>query len=364
MKFSNAIIMVSFEEAFSFTQAFVVEMSLKSILWILLLARPVESHIDRRNNYCEIYNQIQLGQLERRDALKGLNISIAILPHALDKEEGKLVQNYIGIQIFDEVARRAQFSYQNNFQVFDYATGNETYTDVLLYMFNHTDVAVDWWVREIERVSIGITGPTGWYDASTVIIGKDDSITSRKVDLFSVFTPFKYDVWIMIVFTVLMSGFIYHFIDYILHHGRHEDRIGDNIYKSVMAFSGNPDSSPCFGPSRAILVSMTLLSIVIVAAYTANLASFLISDTTLVIKDFQDVINNKYRVCVVKAMPDIVEIKKKYENGLYVDKVDELGVYQGLANKECEVALMALESHRSVVTKTEYNPDCNIKIMG
>ena len=339
-------------------------MSLKSVLCFVLCARMIEAQIDRRNNFCEVYNQVHLGQLERRDALKGFNVSIAVLPHAFDEKKGRLNQNYISIQIFDEVARRAQFSYKNNFESYNYATGNETYTDVLLRMFDHTDVAVDWWAREIERVSIGITGPKGWYDASTVIIGVHGLVKYRTFDLFSVFLPFKYDVWMMLIFTVLLSGFICHFIDYILHYGHTKDKIGDNIYKSVMAFSGNPESGPYSGPNRVILVSMSLLSIVVVAAYTANLASYLIRDFSVVIKNFQDVVDKKYRVCVVKSMPDVVEIKKNYEKGLYVDKVDELGVYQGLANNECEVALMSLEGHKSYVTKSEYNPDCNLEIVG
>ena len=119
---------------------------------------------DNRNNYCELCNKINQGKLNRLDTLKGVNISVGTLAERIDKNTGKLDENQLSIKVFDEVARRAQFHYKDSYGVFELSQGNETSTDALLDMVSNYDVAIPWWIRTLERTSLGISGTTGWSD--------------------------------------------------------------------------------------------------------------------------------------------------------------------------------------------------------
>jgi len=322
---------------------------------------------DQRNNYCEIYKQVQLGNIDRRNALNGLNISIGVLPYVVDQKTGKLDQNYIAIKVLDEVARRGRFFYKDSFGVVANPAANETYTDTLLFILDHYDVAVDWWIRSFERTVLGISWAKGWYDSSTImIVKKDDSVSG--INMRAAFDPFAPSVWVFIIFTIVVSGLAYHIVDFISSlrgNPKARDKLGDNLFKSFLAFTGNVAYDPKIAPNRILLVSISLLCMILIAAYTANLASFLVDDNNkMIIKDFKDVVRYKHRICVWKGIPDVVALQFDYPDGRYVEKLSELEIYQGLANEECEVGLVNVDNHKEYVNMLEYNPNCDVKVVG
>jgi len=321
---------------------------------------------DQRNNYCEIYKQVQLGNIDRRNALNGLNISIGVLPYVVDQKTGKLDQNYIAIKILDEVARRGRFFYKDSFGVVAEPTGNETYTDTILSILDNYDVAVDYWLRSLERTILGISWAKVWYDSSTIMImKKDDSVTG--ITMRAAFDPFATNVWVFIIFTIIISGLAYHAIDYITHCGNRKtrDRFGVNLFKSCLAFTGEVTYDPKSTPNRILIISIAFLCMILIAAYTANLASFLVNENKdMPIERFNDVISNDHRICVWKGAADVVALQFEYTEGRYVEKLSELEIYQGLANKECEVGLVNVDSHKEYVNKVEYNPNCDVKVVG
>lgn len=326
------------------------------------------SSTDQRHNFCEVHNQVMLGKISRREALNGMNVSIGVVDYSVDQETGKLDENYIANMVFDEVARRAKFSYKDSVGVVPTPTGDETFTGVLTYIVNNYDIAVDWWIRSLERTALGASGSEPWYDSSTIIITKEGP-TKTLFNFQAAFSPFRPSVWIATIITIAISGFAYHINAFLMLRGNRErrDRLGDNLFKTVLAFMGHTTFDPKYLPNRILLVSISFLFLVLLAAYTANLASFLVlanKNQKPNIMSFQDVIDYDRRVCVWKPSGDIVEIRFEYPNARYVDKPNELEVYQGLANDECEVALISVESHRKYTNMVEYNPNCDLKVVG
>lgn len=325
------------------------------------------SSTDQRHNFCEVYNQVMLGKISRREALNGMNVSIGVVDYSMDQETGKLDENYIANMVFDEVARRAKFSYKDFVGVVPTPTGDETFTGVLTYIVDNYDIAVDWWIRSLERTALGASGSEPWYDSSTIIITKE-SPTKTFFNFQAAFSPFSKNVWIATIITIAISGFAYHINAFLMLRGNRErrDRLGDNLFKTVLAFMGHTTFDPKYLPNRILLVSISFLFLVLLAAYTANLASFLVlaNKNQKPIMSLQDVIDYDRRVCVWKPSGDIVEIRFEYPNARYVDKPNELEVYQGLANDECEVALISVESHRKYTNMVEYNPNCDLKVVG
>ena len=77
-------------------------------------------NLDHRNNYCEVYKQVELGIIKRRNALKGLNVSVGIQEQELYLSG----QNSIAIKVFDEVSRRAKFNYEDSYSAVLSIAGN------------------------------------------------------------------------------------------------------------------------------------------------------------------------------------------------------------------------------------------------
>lgn len=313
---------------------------------------------DRRNNFCEIAKQVQLGNVDMREALKGFNVSIGL--QQTDKEQMEISKN-----LFDEISRRGQFHYKDSIEEVPLPTGNDTFTDALIHTLDNYDVAASWWIRSTERTALSITGVISWYDASTIMILKEGR--SRTFHIAGLFEPFEWDVWGLIFGTVIVSGIAYYIIDYMIHHGNPEskDGIGDNLFKSALTFAGDNAFDPKFASNRILLVSMSFLSLILVAAYTANLASFLVAGKkNASIKNFDDVIMNKYNVCVYKGSANIVAIQNDYPTAEYVEKSGTLEVYQGLQNDDCQVALMSVDEHRGYENDKKFNKDCALEVVG
>ena len=64
------------------------------------------------------------------------------------------------------------------------------------------------------------------------------------------------------------------------------DKIEDNMLKSIIAFSRNSNILSHDSLSYVVLVPMILLSIFIIVAYAANIVSFLINNNNIVIYHF------------------------------------------------------------------------------
>ena len=81
------------------------------------------------------------------------------------------------------------------------------------------------------------------------------------------------------IFTAIMSGIVYHSIAYL---NRKEEksrrhRLGDNLFHTCLAFTGNSNQDPLSCFSRIIILSIAILSITLIASYEANLASNLMT---------------------------------------------------------------------------------------
>jgi len=322
---------------------------------------------DKRNNYCDLYDKINQGKLDRKDALNGVNVSIGVLPDVLDKKTGELnYENVIALKVFEEVARLAKFNYKDLVGVVDFPKENETYTDKVSYIVNHYDVAVSWWIRTLDRASLGISGAEGWYDASTIMIRKVDNFQS-KTSISTALKPFDWSLWLSIIFTGILTGVIYNIIDYLYYRGNKKERehLGDNIFKTFLTFLGNPTQDPIFFSNRLVLFSSTALSVVFIAIYTANLAATLVNENKRVtFNTFQEAIKYDYRFCVWKGSGDVVAIQYDYPTVSYEEKETELEIYQGIVNGECEIGLVNVDRHNAHKKRREYNPDCRIEVVG
>ena len=317
----------------------------------------------QKSNFCQLHEQVEKGSIEIRHALKDLHISIGAQDYVMDRT-GKINEDYIAVRMLDEVAKRSQFKWRDTVEVVHPPSQNQTWTDVLNYTTSKYDLALDYWMRTMDRVSIGIMFPQEWYDTSMIMI----QLSGNRSHAFSwlVFLPFTWAVWMLILLTMIITGLVYYAIDFIMHREHNETAtISDSIYYSFQVLTGTSKYNPTLIPNRILLISLRFLCIVLVAAFRANLTAFLLQESTEVeIEVIEDAIHRNYRICVSRGTPDVLAIKAKYPTGRYIEKESQLQVYEAVHNGECDIGLGDLSSYQSFKNKIEYNPNCNIQWIG
>jgi hypothetical protein len=176
-----------------------------------------------RTNVCDRQASLYDEHIRLPDALRGLNLSVAITPYfnepdnaffTLD-EENRILESDPGlfVVILDEVAKRAGFEWRNNFGAFQplQSGSNKTWSDILKWQVEHFDISMEYWARSLERLGDQISFPEGWWDATIVIVEHYDHKLEEVAtfNLLNFLSPFTYSVWGYIFLAMVLSGLTY-----------------------------------------------------------------------------------------------------------------------------------------------------------
>jgi hypothetical protein len=172
-----------------------------------------------RTNVCQQQEMLFNGTVALPDALRGLNLTVSFTNYQAGKEVdfftlvNNTVQSGYYTVIMDEVARRAGFSWRNSFGVYtprDQLDGNKTWMDILLWAIATYDISVEKWAQTVDRMAMGASFPTGFWDSSVVLAEiVQPHQQKRVVNLWSFLEPFESIVWISIVGAIFLTGMIY-----------------------------------------------------------------------------------------------------------------------------------------------------------
>jgi hypothetical protein len=110
---------------------------------------------------------------------------------------------------------------------------------------------------------------------------------------------------------------------------------------------------------------MAFWSLIIVATYTANLASFFVIQNipTSQIETIDDAINAGISMCVADGTAVHLFAKLKYPKGIYVPKPD-FSEFNGILNGECSLVLTYLHDWEKVKIDKTVNGNCNLEWIG
>lgn len=208
-------------------------MFLRLLCWSLLLLIPAASAQEapfvkvakfskntttQRTDVCARQRQLYRGDVLLKDALQGLELTVAITNYEGVPNEkfffelggdGKIKAKDPGlfVIILDEVARRARFQWRNSFAAIpplDSAVdGNNTWTDLLKWEVENFDIAADYWGRSTARMALGIAFPKGWYDGSVILSWSSSGNETSDDKLWSFLRPFDGAVWIAILAAIM-----------------------------------------------------------------------------------------------------------------------------------------------------------------
>jgi len=323
-----------------------------------------------RTNFCDLHRRVEDGVVPLRFALKDTNIRPALFRYQLDKETGAIaeVDPPIGIKMLDEIARRGQFQWRDSYGVVDSPGENQTWDEVLAWSVDTYDINGDWFLRTTERLSDGILFPEKWYDGSLIMVRKqsqDDNLFTWLAFL----KPFSYQLWFLIVASVIVSGFVYWLIELIGCDGdrtKMEVDFVESLFQSFLNSTGQYVFDPREPGNRLVAFSTCLLFLIILAAYTANLASFLVirNSPDLVINDIQDVVKNDLRTCVWRSTTSETYMRDRYETAQLVLKDSLEASYLGLDAGDCDIVLTTTGTWETKKSDLVYNKDCRKEWVG
>lgn len=176
-----------------------------------------------KTDVCDRQKQISNGEIELREALEGLNLSVYVTtsPFFNLTEQGTLPRNKneLGLtpQILDDLAQRAGFNWRNRFsvgtQINEEQDGNKTYSDLIEWVVNVYDIGADPWGRSSARKAKGISFVEHFYDNSIILVTKSRNNSGSR--LWSFLKPFDKWVWIMIGMSIFATGFLYTFLEWL-----------------------------------------------------------------------------------------------------------------------------------------------------
>lgn len=370
----------------------------RSSMWLLLLSAltastvgqapsltnyPVNSNLTHRTNVCDRFLEYASGQTNIRDALAGLNLTVGVVDQLNDvyihfnPNDGTINEDDPGIfvLILDELARRGRFNWRNQYArvLPPNGTNPETglpynWTDVLYEAVVNYDFSFAEWVHNQERRVRGISFPVGWYDASTILI-QNEVEEVVTFDVIAFLKPFSNEVWAMIIGVFIISGSLYWVIDKISNWGT-DNEINSILYDMFLATMTFTQHHMYWDPSghgkRIFAFSASFWSLVLASAYTANLASFLVSQgqPLEVATSLAEVQAKQLPLCVRANAAVEADLKLRYPELILKRGNTFEDVYRDLINGKCDLLATRPYDFDQFRNNEKINPNCTLQWVG
>lgn len=337
---------------------------------------------DFRTNVCERQRQVMEGNLTLEDALNGLQLSVAMTNYQVPNEDKffTLVDNKIKetdpglfVEIMDEVARRSGFEWRNSFVGIPPLSGdaNRTWTQLLEWEVSHFDIAADYWGRSSPRMALGIAFPKGWYDGSIILVQSKDAGRSKFSQMWSFLDPFHYRVWMLILFSIVFTGICYWLLERL--NLESDERELENkpmaaIFLASLTFTGHFEFWPNTNAARLLSFSWTFWALILSSAYTANMASFLVSrnEYQYPITTFEEALKQDATICVQQYSVTDESIRVNYPDLKVLRKVTEQQLFEALRLPVgpglggCDAAVTNLGTYEVYSGNPAVNDDCSL----
>jgi hypothetical protein len=343
---------------------------------------PFNYTLNAKGNWCSKQAAVLNGEVDIRLAIAGESVTVAIPD---ERGEAGAFANYLGDEfafepsnpgvyadLMDEVARRGKFSWRFTIHKYYFDLSDYSVTDVLVWLTANFDVAVSWWFELPTRVGRGITYPKGWYDASIIIVAKKKSEESG-FKAFSWKEPFSNVVWLLLLVTLFLSAIVVLILEEgvtvprlnIAEFEKFSSIVMLYIHKSFIVFTGHMDLQARTKPGQLVSFSLSFFAMLMLSAYTANLASFLVNQSInqIEVETVGDIVRKGYTMCVMDAAQKEA-IEMEYPHARFKLKLFEADVYNGVLNMDCDYAISTVDAWKEFQNNPDTNPNCELTRVG
>ena len=338
---------------------------------------------DRQRDFAN--NTLPLGQ-----ALAGLELRLFLHANqylSLTPDGAALDPDYPGVLavILDEIARRGEFTWRYSSAIYPHSTFPQGYTfdDLLLWSVDTYDVSVALWGETFQRKAKGVTFSDPWLDSSIILVGRHEKEPQTKFEAFLWVQPFHISVWMTILATILASGLVYSFLEWLQQtqqKGTDDDSDSEtvtssrtsfthhthNIVSSAMAFTGNLEFASSTLAGRLFALSLAFWALMTVSAYTANFASFLVVEhrPQPTIQSVEDAVRQQAPLCVWNTTAAANALTAMYPTAVVVPQPSDVESFLGVVRGECKAMLTSAHTWKYYATQNNVNGDCNLQWIG
>lgn len=331
----------------------------------------------RRGDFCARQREVALGNVPLRDALVGANISIMVNLMEWGPWHGSFgvcddtrdVGCVFHGAVMDELSRRAGFNYKDSFTIGD-SVKAKNYKAWMMWVAKNYDVGIGIATETADRLADGLVWNAYLTDNSFVL-------ATRKVleekpvfeTLFQFLTPFSWSVWGFLVLGGILSSILYVITE---RHANPEDlppgplwaQLGDAIMLASFQFTGAGGFTPKTAAGRGITFTWGFTTFLTIAAYTANLASFLISkeQTGFTITTIDEANQAGARLCHRRGWAIERFLAESYPRIVRVPTDSQAEAWEFMRDHKCVAEAMFLSGFRSEEVKNSYNPECQLAL--
>eukprot|EP00435_Cladocopium_sp_Y103_P046194 s1236_g13.t1 len=322
---------------------------------------------------CDRKQQIANGSLAMKDGLKGAHLQIATGmwdPAFLRQNGGKF--EGLEIDLLDELARRAGFTYD---LTFPNTTAVESWTAWLKENLAAADmVTFAHWTITPERMAFGAYSPYGFLDAGFMMVVMPPEVKNFTLnEVFSFLAPFTPGVWISFIGLTVLTGLAFQCLEASKNIDDYPDGSSRlrNSPSSILKSAGHVTGAGGFKPKtfagKILVTSWTWSVLLILSAYTANLASFLVAKA----EQSAGFASAKQAVALEKTFvlsmgaPDEEWFSSKFPN--YPNLISENGLLSkgtALLEGKADVAILPRFEYDQAKQMADLNPRCTMKTVG
>lgn len=333
-----------------------------------------------RRNMCDRQSAIYRDEISLDQALAGLELSVVLTNYSSWpnraffglNEDGVIDPDEPGLfaVLLDELARRAGFSWRNSYGIInpldtDGEDRNRTWSDLLSWETQSYDLAAGKWDRTVSRMKNEISFPYGWFDASVILVERLPDAKSLPLNIWSFLTPFDAMIWLMIAISVITTGLLYWLLEKMNDQADErslQNEPGAAVFYSALSFTGHMDLRPASMSARILTFSMSFWALIVIAAYTANMASFLVSRGTphSVVKSIDEAAILRLPLCIQGGVAMDDYITEHHPDAILVRMNNEKQVLEGLNNGVCVAALVPLASYDTYKRDVSVNSECRL----
>jgi len=340
--------------------------------------------VDRRAYLCDRVGAVENGSIPFRSALRGLNLSVVVettwsdLWVQQDPETG--AWSGFEHQLVQLLATKGGFSANMYHQAFNASLGWDAWLGAYLPYHDFTST---WFSLTLPRAEVGIFSPRGWLDTSTIGVMEHSTREVPMEERILTWTkPFSPLVWFSLIAAAIVTGLVYHLIEF----GtvRQGGKVGDSsdiagtpaactvmpsILESSLTMTGVASFEPKTSGGKVIQLSWSFTVVILVAAYTANLATYLVIQETQT-AGFESIaagIAKGASLCVPKggvtealAYDLFPQLEKERVQFTQSSRTS----FQHLVEGRCRIALSTKQMYELARRNASLNPNCALGIVG
>lgn len=332
-----------------------------------------------KHSFCELEALRRNGSLALTQSLAGQRISVLYDTRDaevdVDSLTGEITGGYF-VNLMREAARRGDFELLEDVAP-DIPAVFGNWTEYMHWGVDHYDIFSDWWAVTAETLDQDIVFPFGFLDMSKILVVQMPDSGLSFVDLaFSFLAPFHWSLWITLVAACFFAGIVF----LLLERGHNEfdmdleqasfiQAMIHSVWLSCVMLTGAGAFCPRTIQGKVFTFFWSFLVLLLVAAYTANLASYMVvkNTPTSEIQSLDDARRLGIRLCIPDLYDEVFERLRRDHPSLRTKAVTlEWGTdyFQSIRDGVCDAVLMTIFEWEAMKSQSLYHKDCDMLYPG